>query len=375
MEGDFFSRRFVSRDFETDETQWAFDGLIAKQAVTTIYAKSGTGKSYLALALAKRIAPFMRLVGYIDYEIRVLELEKRGVRQIVEQYPQFAYMHRSRIEVKRHEIVSELAKLAKGGYYKDALLILDGAKHFVSNIDDDKPVREMMSRLTDVRDDGATVLIIHHTNKSGKNYQGSKEIIDGSDNAFYASSAPVPEGYIGLSLGVEKMRDPIKEQSWRIKSATLEMQTLPSEIALMSEGAKESAQAILKALPLAGISQRALCVAIGKAENDKTTLALLKQYDGALWIKKEGKRGQSTFYYSLGEKREEITTVSDGSRNDAIRCQKSVVKSVVTPSNSPDEINPELPANCAVTRFAAKSTVVKSVTDEKTINKEEQNDG
>jgi hypothetical protein len=300
---DFFTdQRLSSRDFNSAETQWAYKGLLAKQAITTIYAKSGTGKSYLALAVASRIVADMRLVCYVDYENRVAELEKRGVRRISEARGQFCYLHRSKIKIKRHELIAEMAKLAKDGYYKDALIILDGAKHFVRDVEIDRQTREMMSMLIDMRDDGATILIIHHTNKSGRNYQGSKELIDGSDNVFFAAAAPVPDGYVGLCLGVEKMRDAIAEQNWRIDTQTLELDALPLSIAQMSESAKETAQSIIKAIPSEGISQRKLCEAIGRDPVDKTVIALLKQYAGALWAVKESqKRGQSASYYPLGK--------------------------------------------------------------------------
>jgi hypothetical protein len=368
MEFEFFDAQSLSaKDFDANETQWAYEGLLAKQAITTIYAKSGAGKSYLALALSKAVAPSMRMVCYVDLENRISELERRGVNKIIAENPQYRYLHRVKLGMSRHELIAAMARLAKNGYYKDTLIILDGVKHFVPDVENDRQVREMMARLLEMRDDGATILSIHHVNKSAKNYQGSKELIDGSDNVFFAVSAPSPEGYIALSLGVEKMRDPIIEQCKRVALSDLEISDLPAELALMSEGAKEIAQAILKVLPSEGISQSKICEALGRDVSDKTVIAMLKQYGGILWARREGKRGQSTAYCPLNSlEGEENTKLSDGSRSGAVCEQKSLVKSLVAPQNDPDLENPILPANRAATRSGGNKISVKSGTEAKT---------
>ncbi|MDR2034999.1 MAG: AAA family ATPase [Helicobacteraceae bacterium] len=142
---EFFTAQALSaRDFDNAETQWAYEGLLAKQAITTIYAKSGTGKSYLALAITGAIAANMRMAGYVDYENRVGELERRGVNRLIAANPQFFYLHKTKMRTGRHDLLSEMAKLAKSGYYRDALIVLDGAKHFVRDVQNDRQAREMI---------------------------------------------------------------------------------------------------------------------------------------------------------------------------------------------------------------------------------------
>ena len=89
------------RHFETSQAAWLIDGFLAKQAITMVYAPSGAGKSFLALATAKYLLAFTRFCAYIDRESRIDDLARRGVLELIARYPNLSYMHRVTMKKRR----------------------------------------------------------------------------------------------------------------------------------------------------------------------------------------------------------------------------------------------------------------------------------
>ncbi|WP_201341740.1 hypothetical protein [Abyssogena phaseoliformis symbiont] len=57
-----------------------------------------------------------------------------------------------------------------------------------------------------LREAGATVVVPHHSNKDGKNYQGSNNIRNSVDNMYQLSKLPSEDGRLHLHLQVKKER-------------------------------------------------------------------------------------------------------------------------------------------------------------------------
>jgi hypothetical protein len=307
----FNDRALTKRHYDSQETSWLIEGLIAKQTITLIYAGSGVGKSYLAQAIAKRLAPQTKLCAYIDYENRIAELKKRGVDRV----DNLRYLHRATLKSQRYAIVAEMAALANAGYYEDALIILDGAKHFVEDIENDRRVREMINALLTMRDDGATILIIHHTNKSGGNYQGSKELIDGADNALTAKKCISPLGFIGVSLSVGKCRDAVREAAYLIGAEGLSLEELPEAFASADETEQTLALQIVEELKRSDkpLSLRALETAFDRSRGDRGLKAVSERFEGLLWERREGLRGQAFAFRLVSQKTGEYVATTDKS--------------------------------------------------------------
>ena len=65
----------------------------------------------------------------------------------------------------------------------------------------------VMNLLKDIREAGGTILILGHSNKDGRNYQGSNAIRNSLDNMYQKKKRELAEG-VGVILEVRKERLP-----------------------------------------------------------------------------------------------------------------------------------------------------------------------
>ena len=296
LAGFLAAQSLVERHFDNQETAWLVDRLLAKQTVTLIYAPSSSGKSFFAQALVKNLASQMRFVVYIDLENRVSDLKRRGIDRFIAEHSNIHYLHRLTLSVSRSELADDLAAFAGNGAFEGSLIVFDGAKHFTTDIDNDRRARDMMDALMCLRDDGATVLVTHHTTKSGGNYQGSKELIDGCDNAFCARSGLSPKGAISFFLRVDKARDEIADAAYLIYADTLAVFVLPPRFTEVDELVQSLALRIMETIEPCPLTRSEIARLMGDTDLIDETLAL---FDGFLWRGEVKVRGQARKYAHL----------------------------------------------------------------------------
>jgi hypothetical protein len=301
------------RHFETSASAWLVDGALAKQAITMIYAPSGAGKSYLALALTKYLMGFMRFGAYIDRESRLDDLARRGVLTLIKQYPNLSYMHRTTMKKSALETLRDISDNAVAKAYDDCLFVFDGIKHFLGDIESDKKAREMMDMIIDIRDCGGTILIMHHSTKSGSNYQGSKELLESCDNVFSAAKLKDIEGKAAIALTPVKMRDAIAEKAFAVAlDGTLTLDELDSGLSAVSDEEALLIDQIETVLSERGaLNKGDLLEALGRARNGSLG-ALLDQFDGVYWRSQRGaKNGKIYSLYKLEAGDEKYNLKSD----------------------------------------------------------------
>lgn len=83
----------------------------------------------------------------------------------------------------------------------NTLFILDSIKNFIlGDRDKNKDVSEFMRLVKALRDAGATVIFLHHTNKPqkdlGENYAGSSAFLEDTTNAFILENNPDKQTFI-----------------------------------------------------------------------------------------------------------------------------------------------------------------------------------
>ncbi|MBE0515469.1 DnaB-like helicase N-terminal domain-containing protein [Sulfurimonas sp.] len=181
----------VNLDFEEIENlkfSYLYDNFIVGNEITMIAAPPSSGKSLTAFALALNSARSGRVkhVVYLDADNSKTTIQKRNIHKIVQENRQYITYQ---ITHKRDEIdktINEAVARDLTGF----LFVFDSIKNFFDGLDRDKnrDVSKVMNKLKALRDRGATILFLHHTNKPRKDvedmYAGSSAFLEDTSNAF-----------------------------------------------------------------------------------------------------------------------------------------------------------------------------------------------
>ncbi len=179
--------------------EWLIEGIIPKGAVSLLFGRGGIGKTTLALQICDAIASGGSFLGipaektpviYVDYEnslaILVDRLKKVGGEQIL-----FWTADDSPAQLDKDP--QAYVNLLKN--HSNALLIFDTLRS--AQTGDENESRSMalvMQTLRQLRDQGATIILLHHTRKgSDSTYKGSTAIFDLVDHVMGLYPVKGPE--------------------------------------------------------------------------------------------------------------------------------------------------------------------------------------
>jgi len=167
---------------------WLAPPILPRAALTVLYAPGGDGKSLLAMALTAAVAHGGSLAGidcqhgvsiYVDAEngeyeihrrVHTLDLPPSGVR----------VAEANGLDLRRH--FNDVHALAMET--KPDLLVLDSLRSLTPGLDENDTkqtsmVLDPLRRLA--HDSGTAVLLIHHSNKAGREFRGASSIRDSVD--------------------------------------------------------------------------------------------------------------------------------------------------------------------------------------------------
>lgn len=177
-------------DFEEIENvkfEYLMDNFLVKNEVTMISARPGTGKSLISVAAANMmlVQKNIEKVFYIDGDNSKSTLKDRNIHHLKKQHGNnFRYF----VGLSKNElwqIINTLKKMDLTNY----LVVFDSIKNFIDgDRDKNKDVSPVMEILRTLRNNGATVLFLHHQNKKQKDfesdYAGSSAFEEDTSNAF-----------------------------------------------------------------------------------------------------------------------------------------------------------------------------------------------
>ena len=177
-------------DFEKVENikfEYLMDNFLVKNEITMISARPGTGKSLLSVAVSNMLLIYKTIeqVFYIDGDNSISTLKDRNIHHLKKQHGnKFRYF----VGLGKSELWQIINTLKKMDL-KDVLIVFDSIKNFISgDRDKNKDVSPVMEILRTLRNNGATVVFLHHQNKAQKDftsdYAGSSAFEEDTSNAF-----------------------------------------------------------------------------------------------------------------------------------------------------------------------------------------------
>jgi replicative DNA helicase len=185
---------FDTMDLNTDEVEnitfnYLYDYFIVKNEITMIAARSGIGKSLNTFALTNMFLQNNKVARcfYLDGDNGLSTLKERKIHKVKEYYGKRLRYTQGKSQNEFRRNIGELEKYD----LTDCLVVFDSMKNFMFGGDRDKnkDVSKVMDVLKKLRNNGATVIFLHHTNKPQKDindlmYAGSSAWEEDASNAF-----------------------------------------------------------------------------------------------------------------------------------------------------------------------------------------------
>ena len=300
---DFLNQMALTSEKLHTETEFLIPKFLAKRMITMFYADGGNGKTWLNYGVASYICSnnLAKMVYYMDLDNPIDELSVRNVEELlVNKYSNFKYLHRSDLVDTALETLEKLAskEYSRNHAYEDMVFIIDSIRN-VTNVLNNEKAMYVMNLLMDIREAGATILFIAHSNKDGKNYEGSNNLWNSSDATFKEEMINKVDGEsITVSLTVGKERSGIKSCDFMINTKTLELTEANPIYSRMNSYEKEfssNAKTILKGNP-DGLNKSQFLQALGYKKDDVTARDTLDKFTGTFW---KATKDKNRFIYTI----------------------------------------------------------------------------
>jgi len=300
-------------DFD-EETDFIVDNVLAKRLITLFYADGGNGKSWLGSALARHCLKLGLTTVYCDYDNPLSVLKERGIdKNLIQAHPDLQYIQRSKCQHSPQDLLGLLDAQAIGNTYHNWVIFIDSLRNFC-NVNNEQQTMDTMNKLMNLREAGATIVILHHSNKDGKNYQGSNNIRNSVDNMYQIiklekandSGSQSKSDCLRLHLKVKKERANIHDSALQINVRTLAISAIDKDVATLSPAQEAFMQSVMAKLKDGEANKTQLLLAAGKSKDDKTARHWLNEFDGKYWqsCKKSG-----VFTYQLKNTPSSSTTL------------------------------------------------------------------
>lgn len=290
----------VEQDVDIFGTRKAImEGFLLERSINMIYAKAGTGKTWLCFGLSKVLVDLGYDVLYLDPDNGIDVIKERGFdKHISAMNRKMTYINGDLMDDsinEMREVNDKIENNAKDNAYDKAVFFYDGLSFFLGGgVYDETKISRLVTLFKKIRKAGGTVIVINHTTKKGDAMKGGGSLINALDEVWRADKIGEQSGYLHFTLIPEKYRLPVKESSYSINAKTLCLEPLDADIALMSESERELVEKIKEFLGVKELSQGELLKALEKSKADKTMLNFLEKFNGKFW--KIAKRANQKIY-------------------------------------------------------------------------------
>ena len=158
--------------------EYLYDQFIVKNDIIMFVARPGVGKSLMALALCNMLldAGKIERIFYLDGDNSHITIKSRNIEFLKNKFVNKLNYFIELSDSDMHIIIKELKKKD----LTDFLIVFDSIKNFIiGDRNSHKDVTELMNILKELRNNGASIVFLHHQNKLNKDF----------NSAFAGSSA------------------------------------------------------------------------------------------------------------------------------------------------------------------------------------------
>ena len=293
-----FKGKGLKSEHFNQEVNYIIESFLVEQAITMLYAPPKQGKSRLALGLSSYLFENTDYhVMYLDFDNPLSALVERGVNKVIERgNGRFDYIHPEVAGMESYEVLNKLVSHAEPGAYKGYVFFFDSVTDF-TNENDDGASKKFMHKVKALRNAGATVILLHHSNKSERGYKGSSVLRSAIDNMYLVNQVSSTKEYDTFALEAENTRFSVEQVAFSLSNASYELSQVEYEAAIIAPQDKEMISVVLGQLKQSesGLGQTELLEKIGKAKNDKTYLSLLQRFTGRFWEIERGEKNKKIY--------------------------------------------------------------------------------
>jgi len=222
--------KLCAQDRLNTESNWLIPYVIQKQSIVVLYAPAGSGKTFAAWGLAKfsYLTKKASEVFYFDGDNGLSVIFDRGAEELIK-YKNFNYIamnnpriHKEFGEIDNLKLLKEIVNSKEN--LSNMLFVIDSLKDFVGELDMESG-KDMKTYFRDyimnLRLRGATIVLLHHTNKAIKKkdgtvdtnqltFTGSQQILNSLETAYMVvpnnGDTAQQDGYIAYDFIGEKRR-------------------------------------------------------------------------------------------------------------------------------------------------------------------------
>ncbi|MCZ6156736.1 AAA family ATPase [Campylobacter ureolyticus] len=216
----------TKKELNLFENEWVIPNFLYKNSLVMIYSSAGSGKSWFAYSLSNYIlknnSNFEEII-YLDADNGKVTLKNRNISKILDNVK---FTHWLINGVKDYDIFNKL----KSYNLSNRLFIIDSIRNFMSNVNfnSDKEVLAFLSDLQEMRNNGATIIFLHHQPKqvdgeNNKLYKGSTSFIDSVDEAYWLNNISDKTQNFILCLEPQKRRDETKINCFELNANELNL--------------------------------------------------------------------------------------------------------------------------------------------------------
>jgi len=300
----------VKNEHKPEPTEDVVPFCVVKNTITNFFAPAGSGKSFLAVAIARTalITDRVKEVWYIDGDNSLRTVFQRDILAIAKENKNFHYVNLnnphisqiSGIDLVKQQIIASKRDLT------DVLIVFDSLKDFTANYDimKDSDMREFFGLFMAIRDyQHASIIFLSHTNKAGETYKGSTSVIDSIETAYLVhpknkGDDAKKSGYLDYYLEGVKAREGGMCVWVRVDAISKHIQVEGIDY----QGCeKERDQRYIEKIAITirnnpGICHKELAKKLRRNKKDKRLIKILNEFTGNFWSLKIRNKKKCYFY-------------------------------------------------------------------------------